>query len=117
MSSCDKREHKALTLSAKAEIIKELDKGEELIILLKSQVLDVLRYTISGTTETFFPTFSGNPAVPWSYTCRITKIVLCSPSSDHFPFCTPRAHSCKKCSSPRVYVLPLSFINLLQLLR
>jgi hypothetical protein len=47
MSSSDEREHKTLTLSAKAEIIKKLDKGEKLI-WLKSMVLDVLRYTISG---------------------------------------------------------------------
>jgi hypothetical protein len=35
MSSSDKRKHKNLTLSAKAEIIKKLEKGEELINLAK----------------------------------------------------------------------------------
>jgi hypothetical protein len=41
MSSSDKYKHKTLTLSAKAEIIKKLDKGENLLIWLKSMVLDV----------------------------------------------------------------------------
>jgi hypothetical protein len=35
MSSSDKRKHKTLTLSAKAEIITKLDKGDKLIDLSK----------------------------------------------------------------------------------
>jgi hypothetical protein len=35
MSSSDKHKHKTLTLSAKAEIIKKLDKGGKLINLAK----------------------------------------------------------------------------------
>jgi hypothetical protein len=33
------------------EIIKKLDKGENLLIWLKSMALDVLRYTTSGKIE------------------------------------------------------------------
>jgi hypothetical protein len=51
MSSSDKCKHKTLTLSAKAEIIKKLDKGENLLIWLKNMVLDMLQYTISGKIE------------------------------------------------------------------
>jgi hypothetical protein len=40
LSSSDKCKHK--TLSAKAEIIKKLDKGENLLSCLNSMVLDVL---------------------------------------------------------------------------
>jgi hypothetical protein len=40
--------HETLSLSAKAEIIKKLDKGENLLIWLKSMVLDMLQYTMSG---------------------------------------------------------------------
>jgi hypothetical protein len=40
MSSSDKHKHK--TLSANAEIIKKLDKGEKLVNLAKSMVLDIL---------------------------------------------------------------------------
>jgi hypothetical protein len=46
MSSSDKRKHK--TLSSKPEIIKKLDKDENFLIWLKSMVMDVLRYAISG---------------------------------------------------------------------
>jgi hypothetical protein len=49
MSSSSRLKHKAL--SAKADIIKKLDKDEELLIWLKSLVLDVQRYTISGKRE------------------------------------------------------------------
>jgi hypothetical protein len=55
MSSSDKFKHK--TSSAKAEIIKKPDKDENLLIWLKSMVLDVLQYTISGKTEKFVLTF------------------------------------------------------------
>jgi hypothetical protein len=63
MYSSDKRKHKTLTLIAKVEIVKKLDKGGKL--WLKSMALGVLRYT-----------FCSNPAFPWSYMCRITEIVL-----------------------------------------
>jgi hypothetical protein len=48
MSSYDKCKHK--TLSAKAEIIKKLDKDEKLI-WLQSMVLDMLWHTIFGETQ------------------------------------------------------------------
>jgi hypothetical protein len=51
MSSSDKCKHKTLTLNAKAEIIKKLDNGENLLIWLKSMVLDMLQYSISGKIE------------------------------------------------------------------
>jgi hypothetical protein len=49
MSSSDKRKHKTLTLGAKAEIIKKLDKGETLVNLAKEY--GVGRATISGKIE------------------------------------------------------------------
>jgi hypothetical protein len=42
VSSSDKHKHKTLTLSAKAGIIKKLDKVKNFLIWLKSMVLDVL---------------------------------------------------------------------------
>jgi hypothetical protein len=44
----NKEIYKILTLTAKAEIIKKLDKGESLLIWLTSMVLNVQQYTISG---------------------------------------------------------------------
>jgi hypothetical protein len=49
MSSSDKRKHKTLTASAKAEIIKKLDEGEKLINLAKEY--GVGRDTILGKIE------------------------------------------------------------------
>jgi hypothetical protein len=52
-------------LSAKAEIMKKLDKGEKLINLAKEYgVVCAMIF------------FSCNLAVPWYHICRITKIVL-----------------------------------------
>jgi hypothetical protein len=47
MSTSDIHKYNILTLSAKVAIMKKLDKGENLLIQLKSMVLDV----ISGKIE------------------------------------------------------------------
>jgi hypothetical protein len=49
MSSSDKRKHKIS--SAKAEIIKQLDKVEEFINLAKGYGIKKLRYMLSGKIE------------------------------------------------------------------
>jgi hypothetical protein len=48
MSSSDKRKQE--TLSAKAEL-RNLTKVKKLLICVKSMVLDMLRYTVSGERE------------------------------------------------------------------
>jgi Mor family transcriptional regulator len=60
MSSSDKRKHKTLTLTVKAEIIKKLDKGEKCIHLAKEY--GVGRATIYDIRKIrkFVPTFSSN---------------------------------------------------------
>jgi hypothetical protein len=73
VSSSDERKHE--TLSAWAEVIKKLTEVENLLMCLKSMVLDVLRYTTSGKMEKFVLTF---PVIHHfrSRICRITEIVL-----------------------------------------
>jgi hypothetical protein len=58
ISSSDKRKHK--TLNAKAEIIKQLVKSENLLIWLKSIVLGMLRHTISGKNREKIQCFVNN---------------------------------------------------------
>jgi hypothetical protein len=60
MSNSDKHKHK--TLSAKAEIIKKLDKGEKLINLAKKYVVGhTMIYDIRKNTRNFSPNFFSDP--------------------------------------------------------
>jgi hypothetical protein len=72
MSSSDKRKHK--TLSAKAEIIKNLDKDEKFTNLAEES--GVGHDTISGKIEKVVFQQSVVFGNPWSHIYRITKIVL-----------------------------------------